>query len=142
MARRPSGRLPADRASEWPESAPNPHNGLSTEGLYVPPPSEQTTWDARQALTFVHQHPERFGPTYAGLGPIADVFFALGLAEPSGGSDEHPAVPKDFDCPSCPALKGSGCLSGDGRYMRFHVGRIRLANAARPTPEKENPTDG
>jgi hypothetical protein len=101
--------------------------------------TEERLWEARRALTFVYQHPERF-PAYLELGAIAEVFFALGLAEPKGGTEEHPAVPKDFECPTCDAPVGTGCLSGDGRYMRFHVGRIRLAQNA--ITEKENPTNG
>lgn len=136
MPRKPSGRLPADRTPERSEG-PNVHSGLSTEGLYVPPMSEDLIWDMRMVATFVHLHPERFGPTYAELGPIADVFFALGLADPPGTSEEHPAVPKDFACPTCDVPKGRNCTTGDGREMRFHVARIRLA--ANAITEKESP---
>lgn len=134
-------RKPRSHGRDRPETpSPNPTNGISTDGLYVAPMTEERLWDMRRVATFVHMHPERFDPTYAELGPIADVFFALGLADPPGTSEEHPAVPKDFDCPTCDAPKGTGCLSGDGRYMRFHVARIRLAENA--NTDKENPTDG
>jgi hypothetical protein len=123
MARKPSGRFPADRASDRPES-PNPQNGISTEGLYVPPPSPEQQFDAVRAVEFQRQ---RGALDFAGA---AEILFALGLAVPGGTTEAHPSVPKDFDCPTCDAAKGQGCLSGDGRYMRFHAARIRLARNA------------
>lgn len=133
-SRRPSGRLPVDRALDRPETgAPNPGNGISTEGLYVPPADPATQFKAVRA---VEKHRQVTGQAYLDM---AEVLFALGLLEPKGGTEANPAVPKDFDCPTCDAVKGQGCLSGDGRYMRFHVGRIRLAET-KPI-EKENPTD-
>ena len=126
MKRHPSGRLPADRTADR-KASPNPHNGISTEGLYVPPPSPEMQFDAVRAIEFQRQQGVI---DFAGA---AEVLFALGLADPKGGTEEHPSVPKDFDCPTCDAVKGVGCLSGDGRYMRFHVARIRLAAAAKET---------
>ena len=124
MARKPSDRLPVDRASAHPEKPPTVQNGLSTEGLYVSPVDPATQLDAVRAIEFQRQQGVI---DFAGA---AEVLFALGLAQPAGTSEVHPAVPKDFDCPTCEAPKGAGCLSGDGRYMRFHIGRIRLAENA------------
>jgi hypothetical protein len=141
MARRPSGRLPADRASARPESAPTLQKGLSTEGLYVPPPTPEQQFDAVRAVEFQRQ---QGAVDFAGA---AEILFALGLASPGGTTEANPAVPKDFDCPTCDAPKGTGCLSGDGRYMRFHIARIRLANVSRADrnrsiTEKEDASDG
>lgn len=128
-------RKPREHGRDRNETAsPNPTNGISTEGLYVPPPDPVKQFDAVRAIEFQRQ---QGGLDFAGA---AEVLFALGLAEPKGGTEEHPAVPKDFDCPTCDSPKGTGCLSGDGRYMRFHVARIRLAQNA--LTDKENPIDG
>jgi hypothetical protein len=99
--------------------------------LYVGPPDPVKQFDAVRAIEFQRQ------TGVLDFSAAAEVLFALGLAEPRGGSEEHPAVPKDFDCPTCPALKGAKCITGDGRAMRFHAGRIRLAET-KPI-EKENP---
>ena len=125
MPRKPSGRLRASHGRDRDETpSPNPVNGLSTEGLYVPPPSPEQQFDAVRAVEFQRQ---QGAIDFAGA---AEILFALGLAQPGGTTEEHPAVPKDFECPTCDAPVGTGCLSGDGRYMRFHIGRIRLAENA------------
>ena len=123
MARHLSGRLPVDRARDR-KPSPDPQNGISTEGLYVPPVDPVTQFKAVRAI---EKHRQVTGQRYLDM---ADVLFALGLIEPKGGTEAHPAVPKDFDCPTCDAPRGRGCLSGDGRDMRFHVARIRLADNA------------
>lgn len=117
-------KYPVDFTRDRTQS-PNVQNGISTEGLYVPPLDPAKQLDAVRAIEFQRQ---QGAIDFAGA---AEILFALGLAEPKGVSEAHPSVPKDFDCPTCEAPKGRGCSTGDGREMRFHVARIRLANVAR-----------
>lgn len=112
MSRRQSGgratsRLPSDFPEPRKPAARQPDLGLSGDALHVQPMTEQRLWDARMAVTCIQRRAERCGGVYGQLGPIAEVWRALGIAEPLRTSRLDAT---SVACPTCPAVAGAGCL--------------------------------
>lgn len=118
MARHPSGRLPVDRALDRPatqQRGADLHNDAHHTLAIAPMREADRAARDAKALRYMQIH-------------APDLIDVLGLGyQPPQASEGRPAVPKDFDCPTCPATRGRQCITGDGRDMRFHVARQRLA---------------
>lgn len=115
--RKPSGRLPVDRAKDRPEKPQ--HEDFHQGAQHVLAPMDLTADTRAAALRYM----QRKAP---------DLIEALGLE----GAGREARQPMDVACPTCRQPAGTRCKSAEGKDKGFHRPRVRI------TAEKESLTDG